>query len=181
MLVLPGAVRAAGGKAVDRQQCAVQDHERRNASGCVWNTRACTGHSRRHSPARVCSTAVGSPASGCSASLWITRRPDTLTDSHRERLDRILDTRPGLATARELRGHDLTHWLARALDQGPQPIQGFAAFLQNDWDSVVDGLTLHWSSGAGEGEVTRIRLIKRRSYGRASFAPLRTLVLARPP
>ncbi|MFI8770522.1 transposase [Streptomyces sp. NPDC053792] len=67
------------------------------------------------------------------------------------------------------------------LDQGPQPVQGFAAFLQNDWDAVVNGLTLPWSSGAVEGQVTRIKLIKRRSYGRASFALLRTLVLAQPP
>ncbi|MGW3520756.1 transposase [Streptomyces hydrogenans] len=82
--------------------------------------------------------------------------------------------------ARERRGHDLTHWAARALDQGPRPVQSFAAFLQNDWDAVVNGLTLQWSSGAVEGQVTRIKLIKRRSYGRASFALLRTLVLAQP-
>ncbi|MFB7429604.1 transposase [Streptomyces hydrogenans] len=123
---------------------------------------------------------------------WIMRRPDILTGSHREQLDRILDACPDLATARELahelsaiaregRGHDLTHWVARALDQGPQPIQGFAAFLQNDRDAVVNGLTLHWSSGAVEGQVTRIKLIERRSYGRASSALLRTLVLAQPP
>ncbi|MFD6081064.1 ISL3 family transposase [Streptomyces hydrogenans] len=122
---------------------------------------------------------------------WIMRRPDTLTGSHREQLDRILGTCPDLATAcelahefsaiaRERRDHDLTHWVARALDQGPRPVQGFAAFLQNDWDAVVNGLTLHWSSGAVEGQVTRIKLIKRRSYGRASFALLRTLVLAQP-
>nr|WP_051859565.1 transposase [Streptomyces xanthophaeus] len=123
---------------------------------------------------------------------WIMRRPDSLTDSQREQLNRILAACPDLATARDLahefsaiarerRGHDLTGWMARALDQGPQPVQGFAAFLQNDWDAVVNGLTLHWSSGAVEGQVTRIKLIKRRSYGRASFALLRTLVLAQPP
>ncbi|WP_425424545.1 transposase [Streptomyces katrae] len=60
-------------------------------------------------------------------------------------------------------------------------MQSFAAFLQNDWDAVVNGLTLHWSSGAVEEQVTRIKLIKRRSYGRASFSLLRTLVLAPPP
>ncbi|MGW7031463.1 ISL3 family transposase [Streptomyces xanthophaeus] len=122
---------------------------------------------------------------------WIMRRPDSLTDSQREQLNRILAACPDLATARDLahefsaiarerRGHDLTGWMARALDQGPQPVHGFAAFLQNDWDAVVNGLTLHWSSGAVEGQVTRIKLIKRRSYGRASFALLRTLVLAQP-
>ncbi|MGW8777529.1 ISL3 family transposase [Streptomyces sp. NPDC055796] len=120
------------------------------------------------------------------------RRPDTLTDGQRDQLNRILDACPELATARDLahefstiarerRGHDLTGWMTRALDQGPSPIRGFAAFLQNDWAAVVNGLTLHWSSGAVEGRVTRIKLIKRRSYGRASFSLLRTLVLAQPP
>ncbi|MEU7514070.1 transposase [Streptomyces sp. NPDC042898] len=120
------------------------------------------------------------------------RHPDTLTDSKRDQLDSILDACPDLATARDLahefsaiarerRDQDLTSCMTRALDQGPSPVQGFAAFLQNDWDAVVNGLTLPWSSGAVEGQVTRIKLIKRRSYGRASFALLRTLVLAQPP
>ncbi|WP_159107636.1 ISL3 family transposase [Streptomyces ardesiacus] len=123
---------------------------------------------------------------------WIMRHSDTLTHSQRHQLDSILDACPDLATARDLahefsaiarerRGQDLTSWMTRALDQGPQPVQGFAAFLQNDWDAVVNGLTLPWSSGAVEGQVTRIKLIKRRSYGRASFALLRILVLAQPP
>ncbi|MFJ8134314.1 ISL3 family transposase [Streptomyces hydrogenans] len=123
---------------------------------------------------------------------WIMRHPDSLTDRQRDQLDRILAACPDLATARDLahefsaiarerRGHDLTDWMTRALDQGPSPVQGFAAFLQNDWDAVVNGLTLPWSSGAVEGQVTRIKLIKRRSYGRASFSLLRTLVLAQPP
>ncbi|MEU1408230.1 transposase [Streptomyces sp. NPDC005728] len=123
------------------------------------------------------------------------RRTDSLTDSQRQQLDRIPAACPDLATtrdlaylahefstiARERRGYDLTQWMARALDHGPPPIQGFASFLQNDWDAVVNGVTLHWSSGAVEGRVTRIKLIKRRSYGRASFGLLRTLVPARPP
>ncbi|MFJ6486761.1 transposase [Streptomyces sp. NPDC091682] len=67
------------------------------------------------------------------------------------------------AIARERRGQDLTHWTARALEDRPSPIQGFAALLQNDWGAVMDGLTLPWSSGAVEGQGTRIRLIKRRS------------------
>ncbi|MFD5098282.1 transposase [Streptomyces albidochromogenes] len=123
---------------------------------------------------------------------WIMRRLESLADSQRDQLDRILDACPDLAAARDLahgfsamarerRGHDLTHWMIRALEHGPSPVQGFVAFLQTDWDAVVNGLTLPWSSGAGEGQVTRIKLIKRRSYGRASFALLRTLVLAQPP
>lgn len=123
---------------------------------------------------------------------WIMRHPNTLTGEQRDHLDRVLAACPDLAAAsdlahefsaiaRERRGADLTAWMTRALDHGPPPVQGFAAFLQNDWDAVVNGLTLQWSSGAVEGQVTRIKLIKRRSYGRASFDLLRKLVLARPP
>ncbi|WP_172387045.1 transposase [Streptomyces sp. MNP-20] len=96
------------------------------------------------------------------------RHPDTLNDSQRDQLDRILEACPDLATA-------------RALDHGPSPVRGFAAFLQNDGDAVVNGHTLPWSSGAVEGQVTRIKLIKRRSYGCTSFALLRTPVLAQLP
>ncbi|MFB7056072.1 ISL3 family transposase [Streptomyces vinaceus] len=93
---------------------------------------------------------------------WIMRHPDTLTESQRDQIDRILYACPDLTTARDLahefsaitrerRGHDLTGWMTQALDNGPSPIQGFAAFLQNDWDAVVNGLTLPRSSGAAEG------------------------------
>ncbi|MFF3851011.1 hypothetical protein [Streptomyces sp. NPDC002328] len=47
--------------------------------------------------------------------------------------------------------------------------------------ATADGLTLPWSSGAAEGQVSRIKLIKCRSCGRASFPHLRTLILAQPP
>lgn len=123
---------------------------------------------------------------------WIMRRPETLTSSESAQLDRTLEACPDLSTARELahgfnaiarerRGSELAQWLGRALADGPKPIQSFATFLQHDWDAVVNGLTLPWSSGVVEGQVTRIKLIKRRSYGRASFSLLRTLVLAQPP
>jgi transposase len=120
------------------------------------------------------------------------RRPESLTSSESSQLDRVLEACPDLHTARELahafnaiardrRGTELAQWMTRALADGPKPIQSFAAFLQHDWDAVVNGLSLPWSSGVVEGQVTRIKLIKRRSYGRASFALLRTLVLAQPP
>ncbi|MER7764319.1 ISL3 family transposase [Streptomyces sp. NPDC097619] len=123
---------------------------------------------------------------------WIMRRPEALASGERTQLDRVLDACPDLRTARELahafnamardrQGTELTQWMTRALADGPKPIQSFAAFLQHDWDAVVNGLTLPWSSGVVEGQVTRIKLIKRRSYGRASFSLLRTLVLAQPP
>jgi transposase len=49
--------------------------------------------------------------------------------------------------------------------------------LLADYDAVRAGLTLPWSSGAVEGNVTRIKAIKRQMYGRANFDLLRRRVL----
>ncbi len=40
-----------------------------------------------------------------------------------------------------------------------------------------NGLTLPWSSGVVEGNVNRIKMIKRQMYGRAGFPLLRKRVL----
>ena len=57
------------------------------------------------------------------------------------------------------------------------PLQAFAAGIRRDHDAVLSGLTLPYSSGKVEGTVCKIKMIKRRTYGRASFGLLRKLVL----
>jgi transposase len=42
---------------------------------------------------------------------------------------------------------------------------------------VLNGLTLHYSSGPVEGTVNRIKMIKRQMYGRAKFDLLRKRIL----
>jgi len=49
--------------------------------------------------------------------------------------------------------------------------------LKSDYDAVRNGLTLPHSSGAGEGNVNRIKMIKRQMYGRANFDLLRKRTL----
>ena len=43
--------------------------------------------------------------------------------------------------------------------------------------TVLNGLTLEHSSGAVEGSVNRIKMIKRQMYGRATFGLLRKRIL----
>jgi transposase len=45
---------------------------------------------------------------------------------------------------------------------------------------VINGLTLSHSSGAVEGAVNRIKMIKRQMYGRAKFDLLRARILHAP-
>jgi transposase len=61
--------------------------------------------------------------------------------------------------------------------RGRPPLRGFADGLIKDYDAVRAGLTLAWSSGAVEGNVTRIKALKRQMYGRATFDHLRRRVL----
>ena len=46
-----------------------------------------------------------------------------------------------------------------------------------DGAAVRSALTEPWSSGQAEGQVNRLKLLKRQSYGRASFDLLRRRVL----
>ncbi len=39
------------------------------------------------------------------------------------------------------------------------------------------GLTLPWSTGPAEGQITKLKLIKRQAYGRAGVAFLRQRML----
>ena len=53
----------------------------------------------------------------------------------------------------------------------------FAAGIERDKAAVVAGLTLAYSNGQVEGQVTKIKLVKRQMYGRAGFPLLRQRVL----
>jgi transposase len=56
-------------------------------------------------------------------------------------------------------------------------LAGFAAGLERDIDAVREALRLPWSQGHVEGQVHRLKLIKRQMYGRAGFNLLRLRVL----
>jgi transposase len=49
--------------------------------------------------------------------------------------------------------------------------------MRHDHDAVRNGFTLPHSSGAVEGHVNRIKMIKRQMYGRANLDLLRKRVL----
>jgi transposase len=82
-----------------------------------------------------------------------------------------------LAMARERRGRDLEAWLTAAAASGIDALARFACGLRKDLAAVTAGLTLPWSNGPVEGQVTRLKLLKRQGYGRAGFALLRQRLL----
>ena len=56
---------------------------------------------------------------------------------------------------------------------GLRPFASLAHGIQNDYAAVVNGLRLPWSTGPVEGTVTKVKLIKRAGFGRASTRLLR--------
>ena len=53
----------------------------------------------------------------------------------------------------------------------------FAAGVRQDESAVTAALTEAWSNGPVEGQVNRLKMIKRQMYGRAGFKLLRVRVL----
>ncbi|MEV2242806.1 ISL3 family transposase [Micromonospora sp. NPDC049891] len=137
------------------------------------------------------STAVRVP-SARRITAWIMRPGHKLTDDDRADLTDArhrcpdLDTVAGLARGfaalvrHQGTGQHLDAWINRARHAGYPEIRGFAAGLASDRDAVVAGLTQPWSSGPVEGQVNRIKTIKRQMYGRANLDLLRKRVLTTP-
>lgn len=78
---------------------------------------------------------------------------------------------------RTRRGEHLDGWLGRAKESHIRELQHFVAGVLRDKEAVKAGLTLPASQGIVEGKVNKLKLIKRMSYGRASFPLLRQRVL----
>ncbi|GHO64567.1 transposase [Ktedonobacter sp. SOSP1-52] len=71
----------------------------------------------------------------------------------------------------------LTPWFKEVQNSGIEELISFAKGLQRDEAAVRAGLSLKWSQGSVEGNVNRLKFIKRSMYGRANFDLLRTRVL----
>ncbi|CAN5520322.1 hypothetical protein BH24CHL1_BH24CHL1_16910 [soil metagenome] len=77
---------------------------------------------------------------------------------------------------RERRDHDLDSWLEAAQAAAIAPLRRFATGLIRDLDAVRAGLREAWSNGQTEGQIHRLKLLKRQMYGRAGFPVLRNRV-----
>jgi hypothetical protein len=66
-------------------------------------------------------------------------------------------------------------WLDRCRDG---PLSGLAEGLRRDRAAVEAALTLPWSTSPVEGQINRVKTLKRTMYGRAKLDLLRARVLA---
>ena len=71
----------------------------------------------------------------------------------------------------------LDSWLADGLACGMPELVHFASGLQRAHSAVQAALTLPYSNGQVEGQITKLTLLKRQSYGRAKLDLLRQRML----
>lgn len=71
----------------------------------------------------------------------------------------------------------LDPWLQAALGSGIPDLRTFAEGLQREYCALKAALTYPYSTGPVEGQINRLKLIKRSMYGRGSFGLLRQRVL----
>jgi transposase len=86
-------------------------------------------------------------------------------------------TKGFLRLVREHAGEELDSWIASAMASGVPDVRRYACGLLKDKAAVQAGLTLCWSNGQVEGQIHRLKLLKRQMYGRAGFELLRRRVL----
>lgn len=109
----------------------------------------------------------------------------SLAEPERACVARLLALSPELATVRDLAlrfgtlvrsrtDEALGPWLAEAAGS---ELSSFAAGLRQDEAAVRAALTLPWSSGQVEGQITHLKLVKRQGYGRAKLDLLKARML----
>lgn len=70
-------------------------------------------------------------------------------------------------------GHKLRPWIDSVNRSNLPELKGFANGLLNDFQAVRNAFELPWSNGQVEGQINKLKTVKRQMYGRASFHLLR--------
>ncbi len=122
-------------------------------------------------------------------SIWLgTFRKDWSDDLPKVYLAKLINDNPIIRKVRnavlnfkrfmkDKTGEKLVPWCKNIIEDEAEHIQKFAKGILNDYQCVYQGFKSNWSNGPVEGQVNRLKTIKRQMYGRASFELLRKRVI----
>jgi len=123
------------------------------------------------------------------AAFLLLRHPEKLGAQEQEILIKLCQIHPEVDRAYDLvqqfaqmlrtrtGAQCLDVWLDQVERSNLPELQSFACGIEKDKDAVRAGLTWRINNGMVEGQVTKLKLIKRQGYGRAGFPLLRKRVL----
>ena len=118
-----------------------------------------------------------------SAAWTVLRREERRSTQDREVLAELRQHNPELdqaiglaeefaALVRRREPEHLDPWLQRAQDGTIVSLRRFAKRLSADYEAVRAAVTLSWSNGPVEGQINRLKMLKRTMYGRAGLTLL---------
>lgn len=121
------------------------------------------------------------------AAILACKPSDRLSDQQKILLEQVSANCPTLQSLRALAlefqdaiaSNDrdgMVHWVRTAAQSGIGPLIRFAYGLKKDFQAVLAAVETPWSNGQTEGQINRLKAIKRQMYGRAGFQLLRARV-----
>lgn len=120
--------------------------------------------------------------------FWLTKPAVQRNPEEEQWVQAVTDGHPEVAMAerlaqgfrnlvRDRNADGLEAWLNTSQESGIPELKGFAAGVKRDRDAVRAGIEQPWSNGQVEGQVHRLKLLKRQMHGRSGFLLLRRRVL----
>lgn len=117
-------------------------------------------------------------------SLLLYRKEEMLSSREKKLIKELQRISPDIKAASVLshkfrdmmenkQGRLLNKWIQEVEQSSISELKGFAKGLLNDYHAVENALSLPWSNGQVEGQINKLKTIKRQMYGRASFSLLR--------
>src|SRR5207245_5494969 len=113
---------------------------------------------------------------------------DQMSEEQQRLFDRIVSRCPEAGDLRRIalsfraaltaeKSIQLRRWIEGAKRSEFGPVVRFAYGLQKDISAVAAAVDTPWSTGQVEGQINRLKMVKRQMYGRAGFELLRARVL----
>jgi transposase len=110
--------------------------------------------------------------------VWMLLKPEELDEKEQKMIDNLCRLSPEVKAAQELansfikmvrerRAERLDGWIDQVVESRIPELKSFADSLKQDHPAVLAALTYGWSNGRVEGQVNRLKVIKRTMYGRA--------------
>ena len=78
---------------------------------------------------------------------------------------------------RQRQADKFNNWIDEVRKSNIAELKSFVYGLLQDKKAVLAALSFQWSNGQCEGQVNRLKLIKRQMFGRANFDLLKAKVL----
>ena len=127
------------------------------------------------------------PAPSPRRATWMLLKPEGLNEAESQVVENLCRLSPEVAEATELarrffqlaRGREaeqLSAWMVEVEGSQLPELKAFARGLGQDRAAIDAALREEWSNGQTEGQVHRLKLLKRQMYGRGKFDLLRAKV-----